>query len=751
MQSSTFNADLAWRFVAGGDDNLTSVNYLAGDSNLRALHISIRKNLGMIVINTMVDGVWGDEDVLRDSTLASRPELTLDVSCRSDGYVVFFPEIDNYMFRKHVVAPETVNGLELVGPVKVVKTVDAEPNREVAGRAPKRDEENENPVLAMHLLLHVRAFGQDMDLLSPPLDGSGAPALMRLKKIYEPYLTSRPIDSEGVFIDIGAGFGTFAIPLAKALPRARFYCFEPAGQYFDLLQQNIRTHGLSNVAAFKVAVIGDVGEPGDEGPALDADNLDVSRLCSPVDFWASSEFDSFLRRYPAQESPLEGAPPAEIKTFPAIQASALKGLKPHLVKISAPGWEAEILEALRGGPAHIVGEVHRAIPSKSLFGAGAKDFFVKLAGSNYGLRRDGAFATPWKPGLDVVVPTYNARKYIVECVESIVARSDGEIRALVVDDGSSDGCGEMVAQHFTGDERIVVLRKANGGCASARNYGRRFSRSEHIAFVDADDRVDPDFFPKLLETARYTGAEIVQAGFCFLDETSNGLELRACYEEGQFADWSRDSLGDLSLFHVRSEDLIEGQPTIWRRVYRRDFLDNKNVYFPEHIRAFDDLYFHSLTLYYAGTVPMIDGPKYHYRQHPAQDIKQGDERHFYELEMYRLMIKRALEEGWNDFRPIAASLVKTINWSLGSLREDLVGPFLRGAVDLWVIVEQSLGTSPFDEFGHYVIAHPDFRHHLEVQRRRVAGFHISYSWAYLDNVLFHPSTIMAIQRQRYRI
>ena len=98
--------------------------------------------------------------------------------------------------------------------------------------------------------------------------------------------------------------------------------------------------------------------------------------------------------------------------------------------------------------------------------------------------------------------------------------------------------------------------------------------------------------------------------------------------------------------------LIQGQPSIWRRVYRRDFLDNRNIWFPEHIRAFDDQIFQLLTLQHVPDVPMLDGVHYLYRQHPAQDIKQGDERHFYSLEMFRLVFKRGISEGWNDFPPV---------------------------------------------------------------------------------------------------
>ena len=244
-----------------------------------------------------------------------------------------------------------------------------------------------------------------------------------------------------------------------------------------------------------------------------------------------------------------------------------------------------------------------------------------------------------RPGLDIAVAMYNAKDYIIECVESLLTPGRDDVRVIVVDDGSTDGCEKLVEKHFKKDNRVRVETKANGGCASARNYGRLVSDATHITFVDADDFVDEGFYSNLFDLASYSGYEVVQGGFDFYDETLNPSYYNS-YEEELFSSHSRFAFGEHPAMQLDSIELIHGQPTIWRRIYRRDFLDAKNIYFPENIRAYDDYVFHLLTLTYARSVIMLPELKYHYRQHPEQDIKKGDERHFYELYMFRLLLKR---------------------------------------------------------------------------------------------------------------
>jgi glycosyltransferase involved in cell wall biosynthesis len=100
------------------------------------------------------------------------------------------------------------------------------------------------------------------------------------------------------------------------------------------------------------------------------------------------------------------------------------------------------------------------------------------------------------PLVSVIIPTYDARQYVCDAIDSALAQTYRDTEIIVVDDGSSDATGELL-QHKYGN-RIGYLYKENGGPASARNLGIRNSRGEFIAFLDADDLWLPEKLEKQL-------------------------------------------------------------------------------------------------------------------------------------------------------------------------------------------------------------------------------------------------------------
>lgn len=343
-------------------------------------------------------------------------------------------------------------------------------------------------------------------------------------------------------------------------------------------------------------------------------------------------------------------------------------------------------------------------------------------------------------GLDVTVAAYNAKEHLIECATSLLCEGRDDVRVIIVDDGSTDGSGEMAARHFKRDPRVRVERKPNGGCASARNYGRLVSDATHIAFVDADDFVTPDFFADLYDLALYSGCEVTQGGFDFHD-IERKEPFYPSYEENSFKDYKRERFMDQPVIHLHAQDIIKGQPTIWRKVYRRDFLDAKNIYFPENIRSYDDYVFQLLTLTAARDILMMPEHLYHYRQHPGQDIKQGDERHFYMMQMFRTLLRRSIEEGWPNFRPYAQSIIDSINWSSTVVRPDLVDSFLIASARIVVAIHKVYGDEVVNPRLLDGVKHSDFMYHYTKELKLVERLPNGPHWAYTSGAFEHPDTI----------
>ena len=415
----------------------------------------------------------------------------------------------------------------------------------------------------------VQAFGQSVVLRNDPGTLDAPRRIRELREDYEYALASRSIPKSGRAVDVGAGVGWFAIPFALAFPDWEVIALEPDATQFELLEANARSLGAGNLRCINAAFHPDA-------PALDSaddGNAPETLLSQPGEASFVALSGMAPRLAPAGDAEEEG----EIVKAPALPTSALAAMAPDIVKLDAPFCEPALAAAIRSTPVHLVlGQLYENLPSSSFHpgsGAGAREFYLRHG--TYALRRDyeDNFATR-RAGLDIVVAMYNTSEFIVECVDSLLADGNPEIRVLVVDDGSTDDCADIVVAHYGDNDRVRLLRKANGGCASARNFGRVHSDATHIAFLDADDRVDEGMFTALLETARYTGAYVVEGEFVFLDMEEDGSSsFRDSYEAALYDKPGTHQLGANDFLWLKERAICYGQPTIWRRVHRRDFLD----------------------------------------------------------------------------------------------------------------------------------------------------------------------------------
>lgn len=127
--------------------------------------------------------------------------------------------------------------------------------------------------------------------------------------------------------------------------------------------------------------------------------------------------------------------------------------------------------------------------------------------------------------VSIIIPVYNANKYIEATVASVVAQGYENWELLLVDDGSTDGSGETVERLAKQDvtKRIKVLRpKEHGSAAKARNYGLQQAIGRYIAFLDADDLWEADKLEKELSFMKEKRAGFVFTGYEFADADGNG-------------------------------------------------------------------------------------------------------------------------------------------------------------------------------------------------------------------------------------
>lgn len=124
--------------------------------------------------------------------------------------------------------------------------------------------------------------------------------------------------------------------------------------------------------------------------------------------------------------------------------------------------------------------------------------------------------------ISVIIPVYNVAEFLPQCLDSVVSQDYRSLQILLVDDGSTDGSGEICDRYAAADARIQVIHQPNQGAGAAKNAGLRAAEGTYLAFVDSDDFLEPGAYRKMVKTLEETQADMVQ--FSFRDVYRNRTE-----------------------------------------------------------------------------------------------------------------------------------------------------------------------------------------------------------------------------------
>ena len=117
------------------------------------------------------------------------------------------------------------------------------------------------------------------------------------------------------------------------------------------------------------------------------------------------------------------------------------------------------------------------------------------------------------PLLTVVIPIYNAEKYIKDVVACVISQTYKSIELILVDDGSTDKSAKICDEYQSKYSFIKVIHKANGGVHTARNTGLEAATGEYICFIDSDDWINEDYCELLMNAILITNSDFAACGF----------------------------------------------------------------------------------------------------------------------------------------------------------------------------------------------------------------------------------------------
>lgn len=112
--------------------------------------------------------------------------------------------------------------------------------------------------------------------------------------------------------------------------------------------------------------------------------------------------------------------------------------------------------------------------------------------------------------LSVIIPVYNAEKYLRKCVDSVLGQTENDLEIILVNDGSPDSSGVIIADYAARyPDKVTAITVENGGQGRARNFGIDAARGEFLSFIDSDDYIEPDMYAFMLAAAEENDADIV--------------------------------------------------------------------------------------------------------------------------------------------------------------------------------------------------------------------------------------------------
>ena len=213
------------------------------------------------------------------------------------------------------------------------------------------------------------------------------------------------------------------------------------------------------------------------------------------------------------------------------------------------------------------------------------------------------------PKASIVIPCYNAEKYLAATLDSALAQTMGDFEVVCVNNNSTDATPQILANYAARDPRIKVLDQADPGEGPAREAGRAAAQGEWLYFLDADDLMLPDLLQKAIARGQNTGADLVVfKTFTYSDGIGETIPIQWSFQ----TDWlpSDDVAFDP---HQHPQRILNSfQNWVHNKLFRRSFVDAHGLTF-QHVHRTADLLFTCTALTEATRIALLPEPLHKYR------------------------------------------------------------------------------------------------------------------------------------------
>lgn len=217
-----------------------------------------------------------------------------------------------------------------------------------------------------------------------------------------------------------------------------------------------------------------------------------------------------------------------------------------------------------------------------------------------------------KVDISIIVPIYNAERYLKECIDSLLMQSKAECEFILINDGSTDRSEKIIKSYQ--DNRIQYFKKKNQGIGKTRNFGIEKAKGKYLMFIDSDDYINPNTCKILFEQCE---KEKLDIGVC---------NFYKDYEDKKREEVILPSFENTTL-KERPNLLNEINLSPWNKMYKREFIVKNKIKFEEKLK-YEDVPFVVEALDKAKKIGKIDQSLNHYRVHTQSETAKRDEKCF---------------------------------------------------------------------------------------------------------------------------
>lgn len=259
--------------------------------------------------------------------------------------------------------------------------------------------------------------------------------------------------------------------------------------------------------------------------------------------------------------------------------------------------------------------------------------------------------------VSVIIPVYNAEKYITSCIESLIGQTLHECEFIFINDGSRDDSQLIIERFKEMDDRVKLISQENQGVSAARNRGLEVAIGEYIGFVDADDYIEKDMFQILYSVGKEEDCDIVTSDF---ESEKEGSKFVTRYPFQSDQTLGKGYINEKIIPYLLQHDNLN---SVCNKIYKRNLIQQNQIMFPNNVSLGEDGTFNMFSFSHASSTKYIHYVGYHYREVLGSATRNMIKNDYFarSLEVYRLQIPKVVLENVDPANLQGYKSIKLIN------------------------------------------------------------------------------------------